>query len=209
MLCCTPYDQDGEILAFLGNNDVCGDSHWKENRLGKSVVQVPGLACSPLVYCCVGAGAYLLRHPHHQCGGSAGRARVPQTFCAGTNGRKPVISVCSWRQTPAVSATVSFFVEWEVGSKYERRYTPIKSFSLLTEIFCRLSHETFVSPSTSAGVWCSARSATRNWRRCSTRCSRNSVLYHRLINKKNQLVPRCSSWSDPSLPTRWFCSRRW
>ena len=21
--------QDGEILAFLGNNDVCGDSHWQ------------------------------------------------------------------------------------------------------------------------------------------------------------------------------------
>ena len=35
--------QDGEILAFLGNNDVCGDSHWKETRLGKSVVHVRAL----------------------------------------------------------------------------------------------------------------------------------------------------------------------
>lgn len=35
--------QDGEILAFLGTNDVCGDSHWKETRLGKSVVHVRAL----------------------------------------------------------------------------------------------------------------------------------------------------------------------
>ena len=106
--------QDGEILAFLGNNDVCGDSHWKENRLGKSVVQVAGLGCSPLIYCCVGEGADLLRYPHHQCGGSAGRAGVPQTFCAGTNNLKPDISVYSRRQTPAA---VSLFIEREVGMR--------------------------------------------------------------------------------------------
>ena len=35
--------QDGEILAFLGTNDVCGDSHWKETLLGKSVVHVRAL----------------------------------------------------------------------------------------------------------------------------------------------------------------------
>ena len=35
--------QDGEILAFLGKNDVCGDSRWQETRLGKSVVHVRAL----------------------------------------------------------------------------------------------------------------------------------------------------------------------
>ena len=25
--------QDGEILAFLGRNDVCGDSHWRETKV--------------------------------------------------------------------------------------------------------------------------------------------------------------------------------
>ncbi|XP_023349841.1 potassium voltage-gated channel protein eag isoform X3 [Eurytemora carolleeae] len=35
--------QDGEILAFLGRNDVCGDSHWRESKLGKSVVHVRAL----------------------------------------------------------------------------------------------------------------------------------------------------------------------
>ena len=30
-------------MAFLGRNDVCGDSHWKETRLGKSVVHVRAL----------------------------------------------------------------------------------------------------------------------------------------------------------------------
>jgi hypothetical protein len=27
------FQQDGEILAFLGRNDVCGDSHWKETKV--------------------------------------------------------------------------------------------------------------------------------------------------------------------------------
>uniref|UniRef100_A0A0K2TNG6 Potassium voltagegated channel protein eaglike [Apis florea] n=1 Tax=Lepeophtheirus salmonis TaxID=72036 RepID=A0A0K2TNG6_LEPSM len=35
--------QDGEILAFLGAGDVFGDSHWRENRVGKSAVHVRGL----------------------------------------------------------------------------------------------------------------------------------------------------------------------
>ena len=26
--------QDGEILAFLGSNDVCGDSHWQASIIG-------------------------------------------------------------------------------------------------------------------------------------------------------------------------------
>ena len=35
--------QDNEIVAFLSKNDVCGNSKWKDAKIGKSVVHVRAL----------------------------------------------------------------------------------------------------------------------------------------------------------------------
>ncbi len=37
------FFQDGEILAFLGRNDVFGDANWRDHTVAKSAVHVRAL----------------------------------------------------------------------------------------------------------------------------------------------------------------------